>query len=338
MLTVALTATLIGFALLVVALIFGNFWLAVACIAVCVLGLIVLAWDTIRSSRGDDAADEPIFTIRDREARGAQLSEAASPSVPVVGGVGQPAPEPSLFGGGQFDAPAAFEPAAFEPASSIEPGAVERPVTGPLDLSESGLGSLVAAGSDPVVDDALSEPVSGDANDYIRSVTGSFPAQPASGEVAPSSTADSGTWAVPGSWADSGSWPVATAPYAESSAPAQALGRGPDTGPIPAASPYVGRRRRYADAPVTFPADFGRDEPTDSAPAAAEAGRAGTGAVDAAAPASEPVPVSAIYTAPVGEQTSDSDPIGHASGAIIVRDHTGALPKITYVDDSTPTE
>ncbi|MGW0036050.1 hypothetical protein [Gordonia sp. NPDC003376] len=56
MLILALAATLIGFVLLVVGLVTGTVWLAVACIVVCLVGLIFLIADIVRSSRrGDDA-------------------------------------------------------------------------------------------------------------------------------------------------------------------------------------------------------------------------------------------------------------------------------------------
>lgn len=61
MLILALSATLIGFVLLVVGLITGTVWLAVACIAVCLVGLVFLVGDIIasarRSRRDDGTAD-----------------------------------------------------------------------------------------------------------------------------------------------------------------------------------------------------------------------------------------------------------------------------------------
>lgn len=61
----ALAATLIGFGLLVVALITGTLWLAVACIAICIIGGVFLLADllglghalTIRRSRHAGATD-----------------------------------------------------------------------------------------------------------------------------------------------------------------------------------------------------------------------------------------------------------------------------------------
>lgn len=61
MLTLALGATLVGFALLVVGLITGTVWLAIACIVVCLLGLAFLIADIVgvgRRGRNDrDAGD-----------------------------------------------------------------------------------------------------------------------------------------------------------------------------------------------------------------------------------------------------------------------------------------
>ncbi|MGV9672204.1 hypothetical protein ACWDPV_16685 [Gordonia sp. NPDC003504] len=51
MLTLALAATLVGFVLLVVGLITGTLWLAVACIVVCLVGLIFLVADIVWSGR-----------------------------------------------------------------------------------------------------------------------------------------------------------------------------------------------------------------------------------------------------------------------------------------------
>ena len=54
MLSLALAATLVGFVLLIVGLITGTVWLAVACIVVCLIGLAFLIVDIIGSGRKDD--------------------------------------------------------------------------------------------------------------------------------------------------------------------------------------------------------------------------------------------------------------------------------------------
>lgn len=58
MLTLALAATLVGFVLLVVGLITGTLWLAIACIVVCLVGLIFLVADIVWSGRRGKADDE----------------------------------------------------------------------------------------------------------------------------------------------------------------------------------------------------------------------------------------------------------------------------------------
>lgn len=68
MLVSALGATLVGFALLVLALATGTLWLAVACIVICVVGALLLLADTLgirpqlprrRRSSSPDAAPAP---------------------------------------------------------------------------------------------------------------------------------------------------------------------------------------------------------------------------------------------------------------------------------------
>lgn len=58
MLTLALAATLVGFVLLVVGLITGTLWLAIACIVVCLVGLIFLVADIVWSGRRGKPDDE----------------------------------------------------------------------------------------------------------------------------------------------------------------------------------------------------------------------------------------------------------------------------------------
>lgn len=59
MLSLALAATLVGFALLVVALTTSNLPLAIACVVVCLIGLVLLLVDTLRANRrGSDGEDE----------------------------------------------------------------------------------------------------------------------------------------------------------------------------------------------------------------------------------------------------------------------------------------
>ncbi|GAA4747057.1 hypothetical protein [Gordonia alkaliphila] len=295
MLTLALLATLVGFGLLVVALITANFWLAVACIIVCVVGLIILLVDILRAGRGGGSDDEPLFTIRDRESeRSAPLHDASD------------------------DAPAAAQSAAV-----VAPPVPAEAPDAPVDDSVSGLGSLVAADPVPHVDvgdagapdsgaldlaepdaphdlDAAQadEPVTGDANDYIRSVTGSFP--------------------TPSGASPSGAWPMSAEPVpAETAAsgPIPTVDSGPDTGPIRSLSPYVGRRRRGL-APEGGPAD---NEPADNELAA-----------DASGPADEVAPE---QSAPESEAPESAAPAAQPERTFVVHDNTGPLPKITFVGD-----
>ncbi len=432
MLTLALATTLVGFGLLVVALITNNFWLAVACIAVCVIGLGILLWDTLRSARAGSDDDEPLFTIRDREdePRSAPLIDEAPTGAAPTGVLPEAAVAGVEFQGLAPGDPETGEPATGEPETGApatgEPDVGEFVPTAPFEAVDGGLGDLVVTGGP---DDAVPSPgavpagevTSGDANDYIRSVTGSFPAQE--------------------------NWPVASMPYAESSPIAQSFARGPDTGPIQAASPYVGRRRRRAgddpgpftgqqpvvrvdepaeqqppevpsgEAPVAAAPAFegpGFEAPAFEAPAfeapvfeapvfeapapsappgwPAPAGPVTAGPIGAEAVPTVPVPSAPVPTAPVptaptapiepvptataptapaptepvptepaptepiavaapgpaptaqrppsplivapapSTAISDVDPIGDVGGVIVVHDHTGPLPKISYVD------
>lgn len=268
MLTLALAATLIGFGLLVVALITSNFWLAVACIVVCVLGLVLLLVDALRSSRRSSGVDDaPLFTIRDDEPK--------TRSAPLLNDDEAPRAEPAP--------PGAEASAAADPA----------PVLG-APLAGTGPDEVVV--EQTVVESAVvepSEPVTGDAHDYIKSVTGSFPVQAAPVRPAPVPPEPAPNLAPP---ASAGGWPLASDPFPAQSgafATPESGERGPDTGPIRAQSPYVGRRRR-------LPLDADQ--------------RPGPGDV------------------PESGQRTDAGP-SPADDGIVVHDHTGPLPKITYLGD-----
>lgn len=56
MLSLAIATTLVGFALLVVGLITGQVWFAIACIVICLIGVGLLVVDVIRSGRVKDDA------------------------------------------------------------------------------------------------------------------------------------------------------------------------------------------------------------------------------------------------------------------------------------------
>ncbi|AZG43715.1 hypothetical protein [Gordonia insulae] len=110
MLTLALAATLIGFVFLVLGLITGTVWLAIACIVVCLVGLGFLIADIVRSGRrrdepsiGDfvdaDAHADDDEVVRDERTTGYRASDDVvdqpSPDVAVPEprpGVGAPRP------------------------------------------------------------------------------------------------------------------------------------------------------------------------------------------------------------------------------------------------------
>lgn len=293
MLTLALAATLVGFGLLVVALITANFWLAVACIVVCVIGLVVLLVDILRAGRGGGGVgDEPLFTIRDRsDERTAPLLDAAD----------EPVDEPA------------------------------GPNSEPIDTSLSGLGSIVAAEPVPHVDAESDEPAEagaaepdgpalGDTSDYIRSVTGSFP----------SPTGPSGAWPVSAEPVpaevepEPASGPVptfdagpATGPILSASPYVGRRRRGME-------SPEDSAPEESTPAEST-PEESTAEESTGVQPAQSASGpAAASDAPSEAAPspveAAEP-PVDEAAEKPAAERT------------FVVHDNTGPLPKITFVGD-----
>ncbi|GAA1893128.1 hypothetical protein [Williamsia serinedens] len=113
MLVSALGATLVGFALLVLALATGTLWLAVACIVICVVGALLLLADTLgvrphlprrrptatssqaqesEADRSDDDApteqfaritDETVVTLDDDPATGQTSSVEHDPAAPA---------------------------------------------------------------------------------------------------------------------------------------------------------------------------------------------------------------------------------------------------------------
>lgn len=67
MLTLALAATLVGFVLLVLGLVTGTVWLAVACIVVCLIGLAFLIFDIVGSGRRKNARSLDDLVGRDTD-------------------------------------------------------------------------------------------------------------------------------------------------------------------------------------------------------------------------------------------------------------------------------
>ena len=92
MLVSALGATLVGFALLVLALATGTLWLAVACIVICVAGALLLLADTLgfrpslpRRSRNPAAGDEEAPTGADTDAPTEQFDRITGDAVVTLG-------------------------------------------------------------------------------------------------------------------------------------------------------------------------------------------------------------------------------------------------------------
>ena len=76
---VALAVTVIGFILLVVALVTGSVWFAWACIAVCVVGFLLLIVDVLtnrRSGDEDDASPPAVQQAGDDESHGSEPDDA----------------------------------------------------------------------------------------------------------------------------------------------------------------------------------------------------------------------------------------------------------------------
>ena len=284
MLSLALAATLVGFGLLVVALMMANLPLAIACVAVCVVGLILLVVDTLRANkrgRGDED-DEPLFTIRGREsaAREAPLEDEQSGTTPapVAGVVGGSAAEADRADTGEEQTPLREYGDSTASTWSLND-----------EENSGGLGSLVAPTSEHVVDSAPSSgsggfstlsggfaaaPQSegdsrgGDVNDYLRS-TGSFPAQgspeqdpaaqnpPMQGAEVSGSEADVPETEPAGTESDTAGSPPASAtepaPAAEQWAPTASA---PESQPFEAAAPAA---PKAAEPQVD-------DRPSESAP------------------------------------------------------------------------
>ena len=190
MLTFAVALTLVGFGLLVFALVSSNFALAVACIIVCVVGLVVLLIDTIRAGKrgGTGADDEPLFTIRGRESasRAEPLADDVDEAVadPVPSWEAESAPEAS--GLGSIVSPEAHgNPVQSE--KPIESGRLPTFDTGQQRAFDTGQQPRFDTGQQPRFDTAQDhvepEVETGDANDYIRSVTGQFPAASQTGRI-----------------------------------------------------------------------------------------------------------------------------------------------------------
>lgn len=183
MLSLALGATLVGFALLVVALTTSNLPLAIACVVVCLIGLILLLVDTLRANRrGVDGEDEePLFTIRGRESavREEPLDDhQALDDEPTVDDS-----RPWVDDGDRQSSGLA---SLVKPAADRRPADADQLPSGGFAPISGGFALPDPALPDPALpDSALPDPApapaesaGGDVNDYLRA-TGSFPAQAA---------------------------------------------------------------------------------------------------------------------------------------------------------------
>ena len=197
--------------------------------------------------------------------------------------------------------------------------------TGPQP-SAGGLGSLVSPGA--VAPRAEEEsPDTGDANDYIKSVTGSFPAQapsgvwPTSAEPVPAPSGQGGPQ-TPGSQTPAPG--LGGPPWNRG---AESEKDGPDTGPIRAQSPYVGRRRRGAVAEPAEPVEEETGPQTD--------GPQGPQVDDVATPDDPGIEDAVVVDDPA--ETPDSGPAAPGTDSeaqtFVVRDHTGPLPQISFTDE-----
>ncbi|GAA4679018.1 hypothetical protein [Gordonia humi] len=227
MLTLAVGLTLIGFVLLVFALMAANFWLAVACIAVCVIGLVILLVDTIRAGKRGRAGvdDEPLFTIRGRESATRAEPLIDETETPGDAGSDEVPNDDAARGAPSADRRVASE-APTEAVGTVDDGFTP---TWEGSSASGGLGSIVSPDAHGnAVAGPGSQPIpaaeTGDAHDYIRSVTGSFPTATPTGQtpVADEPSRDSSSTAVP-----------------EQPEPGTASGRAPDAGsPAPDSTPF----------------------------------------------------------------------------------------------------
>lgn len=148
MLSLALGATLVGFVLLILGLITGTVWLAIACIVVCLLGLGFLVADIVGGNRRTSSR-----TISDMVPGSGSSSRASSESA---------ADDSVVSASDDSDAPTRLVSAA--PPTSSAPSAP--PPSGPVGVAGAGA---------PPVDRAPQEVAAGpseegDYADYLRSV------------------------------------------------------------------------------------------------------------------------------------------------------------------------
>ncbi|MET9199638.1 hypothetical protein [Gordonia sp. NPDC003585] len=149
MLTLALAATLVGFVLLVLGLITGQVWLAVACIVICLVGLAFLLVDVIGSGR-----------------RGSRSIEE------MVPGAGDDEPDQDDRDGGESREPHDSDRGDSHPVES-EPDVASPGTAGIRGDERTDSGRHAALPAEP----SPEPPREGGLQDYLRSVGGELPPQ-----------------------------------------------------------------------------------------------------------------------------------------------------------------
>lgn len=213
MLSLALAATLVGFVLLIVGLITGTVWLAVACIVVCLIGLGFLIVDIIGSGRKDDRdpGDDQVDEEPDTRGRRSDAVADRGRRSDAVADSDRSGSESDVFDAGaarRDSPPQSSWQGVIQPGGRSGPrsGVTSSPESGPdasgavapdadarsADSPSAGSSSADTRGTDAPPSEAKSVPSSREGNydDYLRTVggdpaTGGFRRPPAAGEQAP---------------------------------------------------------------------------------------------------------------------------------------------------------
>ncbi|MEO9327608.1 hypothetical protein [Gordonia aurantiaca] len=189
MLTLALGATLVGFVLLILGLITGTVWLAVACIVICLLGLAFLLVDVF-ASRGrentrsledlvpgatrDDDGDADVYSddLHADDLHADDLHEDehpdSGPGPEVVGNASGEEPTRRYQAASAPDEPSPYDPPPFQPGMAAPTGP-SGPRPGPAPRRTGS--QQPPSGPNPQVRPAP-ERREGTYEDYLRSVGG----------------------------------------------------------------------------------------------------------------------------------------------------------------------
>ncbi|GAA1482905.1 hypothetical protein GCM10009624_33450 [Gordonia sinesedis] len=184
MLTLALGATLVGFALLVVGLITGTVWLAVACIVVCLLGLAFLIADIIGAGRRrDNDAELADFVDRD-DARSDRRDEGRARQ---PGSETGPADGVGTASGGDYATAATAAGPSRHRRGDAEPGTgdetTEAYATERYETEAYTPGGYTAETVSVEQTSETGTGRSGSLDDYLRSVGAETGAQPSAGRT-----------------------------------------------------------------------------------------------------------------------------------------------------------